>query len=245
MRYVLFIIALLWSVVTFAAPMLLGNETSQPIGHQEYCLVNLGECTEVAPTEPLRKADVWKRLVQINVRVNQDVNPVTDWSVCGVDECWRRPYRRANGTLHGDCEDYVLEKRWLLEEAGLSPSTLLITVVKRENGEGHALLTVRTDEGDFVLDNLVDEILPWETSRDRNNYTFLKREASTRGGRWVEILDDPIVASVPPISTPYTAPAPVPRPDARPPAPQKKQARVKKKDPWNLTLKELIRGRLD
>ena len=36
---------------------------------------------------------------------------------------------------------------------GWPESKLLITVVRDENNEGHAVLTVRTDEGDFILDN--------------------------------------------------------------------------------------------
>ena len=58
----------------------------------------------------------------------------------------------------GDCEDYVLEKRRELMHKGLSASDLLITVVRKPDGEGHAMLTVRTDKGDFVLDNLTDAV---------------------------------------------------------------------------------------
>ena len=36
-----------------------------------------------------------------------------------------------------------------------------MTIVRDQDGEGHAVLTVKTDRGDFVLDNLTDEILPW------------------------------------------------------------------------------------
>ncbi len=46
-------------------------------------------------------------------------------------------------------------------------SDLLITVVRQMNGEGHAVLTVRTDRGDYVLDNLELRVKPWnETSYD-------------------------------------------------------------------------------
>jgi predicted transglutaminase-like cysteine proteinase len=77
----------------------------------------------------------------------------------------------------------VLEKRRLLLAAGLPVSNLLITVVRKPDGEGHAVLTVRTDAGDFILDNLSDEVKPW----DRTGYRYLKRQASTNTGRWVSI----------------------------------------------------------
>ncbi|MCY1373525.1 hypothetical protein D3C81_1974220 [compost metagenome] len=60
---------------------------------------------------------------------------------------------------------------------------LLITVVRKPDGEGHAVLTVRTDRGDFVLDNLTDEVLRW----DETEYTYLKRQAANNTGRWVTI----------------------------------------------------------
>ena len=50
----------------------------------------------------------------------------------------------------------MLEKRRDLMSKGISLTDLLITVVRKPDGEGHAVLTVRTDEGDYVLDNLTD-----------------------------------------------------------------------------------------
>ncbi len=60
-------------------------------------------------------------------------------------------------------------------------SDLLITVVRKPDGEGHAVLTLRTDRGDFILDNLTDSVKPW----DETPYRFLKRQASEHTGRWV------------------------------------------------------------
>jgi predicted transglutaminase-like cysteine proteinase len=71
----------------------------------------------------------------------------------------------------------------------------LITVLRKPDGEGHAILTVRTTGGDFVLDNLNDEVKPW----DETGYTYLKRQASDHTGRWVTIEDghgEPLVASI-------------------------------------------------
>jgi predicted transglutaminase-like cysteine proteinase len=103
--------------------------------------------------------------------------PRTDMEMHGVEEYWSYP------DLEGDCEDYVLLKRLMLMERGFSASDLLITVVRKADGEGHAVLTLRTSKGDYVLDNLSDEVQLWsETS-----YVFLKRQASFHTGRWVSI----------------------------------------------------------
>ena len=54
---------------------------------------------------------------------------------------------------YGDCEDYVLLKRRMLMQAGWPREALLITVVRDKKGDGHAVLTVKTNRGEFVLDN--------------------------------------------------------------------------------------------
>ena len=69
----------------------------------------------------------------------------------------------------------MLLKRHLLTERGWPESTLLITVVRDENNEGHAVLTVRTDRGDLVLDNKRREILTW-------NATATPSSSSSRSG---------------------------------------------------------------
>jgi len=87
--------------------------------------------------------------------------------------------------LYGDCEDYVLMKRRALMDKGWPASSLLVTVVRQTNGDGHAVLTVRTDRADYVLDNLSDTILPWNQSE----YTFLKRQSAAHSGQWEDIID--------------------------------------------------------
>ena len=49
-----------------------------------------------------------------------------------------------------------------------------MTVVLDEAGAGHAVLLVRTDWGDLILDNERDIVLPWK----QTGYTFIKREGS-------------------------------------------------------------------
>jgi predicted transglutaminase-like cysteine proteinase len=155
-----------------------GGLTSQPIGHYEFCKTNPTECSIATPDRgPIRMT---KALMARITSVNAAVRPMSDADLYGKDEVWTYPVDSM-----GDCEDYVLEKRRQLARS-IPLSNLLITVVRKRNGEGHAVLTVRTDKGDFILDNLTDAVQTWE----RTGYRFLKRQASSHTGRWVSLVDD-------------------------------------------------------
>lgn len=170
------------SPASASASMRTGGLTSQPIGHYDFCNLNPGEC-RIRPRDqrPARMTnDFLQLVVSVNVRVNAEVKPMNDIDIYGREEVWAYP---DNGV--GDCEDYVLEKRRELARQGTSLSNLLITVVRKPDGEGHAVLTVRTDRGDFILDNLRDEVLTWE----QTGYQFLKRQATNHTGRWVTIRE--------------------------------------------------------
>ena len=173
-----------WSVTPAAAfhPMATGDVTSQPIGHYDFCKANPAECsirpTKLAPATMTNA--LWRTLTSVTVKVNAAVKPMSDDDVYGKDEVWAYPDKGV-----GDCEDYVLEKRRELNRMGVSFADLLITVVRKHDGQGHAVLTVRTDNGDFVLDNLTDKVRQW----DETDYSFLKRQAIDNTGRWVSIRD--------------------------------------------------------
>ena len=164
------------------AAMATGGLTSQPIGHYEFCKANPAECSiKLNDTGPLPLTSVlWKEIVDVNRSVNSSIKPMNDYDIYGKDEVWAFP-RGA-----GDCEDYVLEKRRDLSQKGISLTDLLITVVRKPDGEGHAVLTVRTNQGDFILDNLNDMVKPWDTT----GYRYLKRQSTTHTGRWVSIRED-------------------------------------------------------
>jgi predicted transglutaminase-like cysteine proteinase len=168
-------------VAQASGAMITGGLTSQPIGHYEFCKANPAECSIRTRDEgPEHLSDaLLKRIAAINVSVNRAIRPMNDADIYGKDEVWAYP----NGA--GDCEDYVLEKRRELHSEGISFSNLLITVVRKPDGEGHAILTVRTDKGDFVLDNLTDKVKDWTNT----GYRFLKRQASDHTGRWVSIRE--------------------------------------------------------
>jgi predicted transglutaminase-like cysteine proteinase len=124
---------------------------------------------------------VWTTLTQINERVNSSILAVTDHDHWGVLDRWDYP---DDGL--GDCEDIQLLKRRLLVQAGLSQRVMRMATVIDEQRQGHAVLMVLTDHGDFILDNKRNVILPWR----RTGYAFIKREG-TNSRAWVALGDQP------------------------------------------------------
>ncbi|MEE7494689.1 transglutaminase-like cysteine peptidase [Methylobacterium oryzae] len=148
-------------------------------GWTDFCARTPQECT-VDTAEPAAiplTVAVWRTLQSVNRRVNARIRPITDQAHWGVVDRWDFP-----DDGFGDCEDYQLLKRRMLVERGLPRRALLMTVVIDETNEGHAVLTVRTDRGDFILDNKTDAIRSWR----RTGYNFIKR-AGQSGPAWVSL----------------------------------------------------------
>jgi predicted transglutaminase-like cysteine proteinase len=155
------------------------GRTLPPIGHVGFCRRLPEECApHEALNAPVALTDEKRReLRDINNLVNQMIRPVTDQDLYGRIEHWTYPAGK------GDCEDYVLLKRRLLMERGWPSGALLITVVRDENNDGHAVLTVRTSEGDLVLDNKRSAIITWNQS----NYRFVKWQANWDPQTWISL----------------------------------------------------------
>lgn len=166
------------------------GRANPPIGAYEFCKENPSECDQTyADVGPVTLTETtWKQILKINYQVNSTITPMTDQEIYGVEEKWAYP------TDVGDCEDYALLKRKLLIQAGFSPSDLLIAVVLQPNGDGHAVLTVRTDRGDFILDNMQNKVLLWSETP----YRYLKRQSVNSFASWDKIQDGraPVVGSV-------------------------------------------------
>ena len=124
-------------------------------------------------------AERMAQLDEINRLVNASVRPTPQEVLYGVKDYWAFPDQQ----LRGDCNAYTLWKRDLLAVAGWPISSLLITVVQVTNGEGHAVLTARTSEGDFVLDNLSPKVTLWSELP----YHFIMRESSVNPRVWLAL----------------------------------------------------------
>ncbi len=154
--------------------------TNPPIGHVAFCRNEPGECARHGGRQSVRlTAQNWHDLVTINTSANQRIRPVTDQEFYKTLEHWTLPQSA------GDCEDYALLKRQDLVRRGWPTGALLVAVVFDEIGDGHAVLVVRTDRGEFVLDNRTDEVRRW----DRTSYRFVKRQSVTNPRRWVAVSD--------------------------------------------------------
>ena len=150
-----------------------------PYGFLQFCQLYKSECKERNvgvqrfDAVPARLSE----LDDINRRVNAAVQPATDVEVYGVEEYWTFPGAK------GDCEDYVVLKRNILMHLGWPSSALLITVVRDEKGEGHAVLTARTQQGDFILDNKVNEVRLWSATP----YAYIMRQSYLNPRVWVSL----------------------------------------------------------
>jgi predicted transglutaminase-like cysteine proteinase len=150
-----------------------------PYGYVRFCSAFPAECKR-GPLEDGRIAATTERLAEldaINRQVNATVKPATDLEIYGEVERWTLP------TDRGDCEDYALLKRHILMRKGWPASALLMTVVRDEKGEGHAILTARTSKGDYVLDNKTDELKLWSATP----YAYVMRQSYIDPNVWLSL----------------------------------------------------------
>jgi predicted transglutaminase-like cysteine proteinase len=160
-----------------------GEVTLPPIGWVQFCSEHKRECDTKpsTPRDAVLTPKTWREMVKVNNWVNDHIEPMTDLEHWGVVELWSFP-----DDGKGDCEDYVLLKRRMLMQAGWPREALLITVVRDKKGDGHAVLTVKTNRGEFILDNQEPQILPW----DKSGYRFVMRQSQSDPNVWV-MLGEP------------------------------------------------------
>lgn len=140
------VIALTFSAVTLGVPhvAVADSSTAPPVGYQIYCLRNPEQCQGGGASVVRATKSTLQEISSVNSAVNRAIRPRSD----GAADVW------SAGASEGDCEDYVLTKRQELIARGFPPSALRVAYVKTRSGEGHAVLVVRTDQGDLSLDNL-------------------------------------------------------------------------------------------
>ena len=150
-----------------------------PLGYVHFCHRHPADCVATGSRgAPVKLSEArWLQLTQINDHINRKIVPITDQDLHNVPEHWDYPVNE------GDCEDYVLLKRQYLAGLGWPIDALLITVVLDRNNDGHAVLTVVTDIGEFVLDNQNPEILAWGDT----GYRFLKRQSREDPRQWTAL----------------------------------------------------------
>lgn len=162
--------------------MLASNaQVAPPAGFIAFCLRTPDQCAAPAPEQAQTvhlDQKTWDTLRSVNDNVNRTVRFEDDMDHYGRSEYWTIA---SDG--YGDCDDYALTKRKALIEAGLPERALRVAVVRTRGNIGHAVLTVATDKGDFVLDNLSWDIRPW----NEIGYTWISRQDADNPLGWVSL----------------------------------------------------------
>ncbi len=172
------------SASAYAAPLHaadVGDVTRVPYGWADFCSRRPGECRVdvLDPVEVVMTPQVTRVLAVVNASVNASIEPVSNLEHWGtLLDHWDYP---ADGK--GDCKIYALWKRKQLLDRGFPRQALLMTIVRDLDGNGHTILTVKTDRGDLILDNMVGEIRFW----DETGYDFVKRQSQADPNVWVSI----------------------------------------------------------
>jgi predicted transglutaminase-like cysteine proteinase len=163
-----------------AAFMRVYGSTEPPQAFVRFCEEYPEECAATSRAEGRVPASTQRlrELDEINSRVNHAIRPEEDLKHYGIADFWTLP---TDG--RGDCEDFALLKRHELIKLGWPSSALLMTIVSDEKGKGHAVLTARTAEADFVLDNKVDEVRSWT----KTPYRFLLRQSYLNPRVWMDL----------------------------------------------------------
>jgi predicted transglutaminase-like cysteine proteinase len=158
----------------------LGKPAKPPSGFVDFCTRNATECRAPnnAPSEVTFTPQLLATLQEVNITVNKTIQPLDDSVHYGVAEFWTVP---SDG--YGDCEDYVLAKRKMLTLLGLPQPALRIAVVVTRRRVRHAVLMIVTDQGDYVLDNLRDDILP----QSKIDYTWVERQDRASSTGWTSL----------------------------------------------------------
>lgn len=109
---------------------------------------------------------MWNEIRTVNSEVNRRVHYKTDAALYRKEDFWEI------ASSEGDCEDYALAKRKALMERGFPTDALRLAICEVPGAGGHAVLTIDTDLGCYVLDNIASDVVPWKTL----NYVWLYRQ---------------------------------------------------------------------
>ena len=162
-------------VSSAAAWLKTGSAATRPFGHVAYCAASKSDCSKRKASAKLPSISLAK-LRSVNQAVNRAIKPVSDMEQFGTREKW------VQSTKAGDCEDYALAKRARLSRMGIPKASLLLAI-GRSAGEAHTVLVVRTKDGDFVLNNLKDDVTPIGFS----TLGISKIQSPTDGSDWLKV----------------------------------------------------------
>ena len=156
-----------------ASTLMDGDVKLSPIAAVKFCLENHNQCHAGEAHRIRLTPSLWQTMQNVNGAINTKIVPdpnksAYDWSLT---------------TVHGNCNDYAVQKRERLIAYGFPASSLSLAVVHLASGEGHLVLFIRTDRGDFILDNLNDDI----RGQAEAGYQLIKWQSAENPHVWVAI----------------------------------------------------------
>jgi predicted transglutaminase-like cysteine proteinase len=163
------------SATPSASAMREGGYALAPFSFVKFCLDYPGDCPKSAGPSRIHLTSAHMgELASVNRAVNAAIRPTPDTSAMRF---WRL------NVSAGDCNSFAVAKRHELIRRGWPAAALALTVAKTSWGEGHLVVTVRTDQGDLVLDNLRSAIIPWQ----KTGYDWIMRQSEANPQFWVEL----------------------------------------------------------
>lgn len=154
------------------------RQMAAPSGAAELCTRYSWACAKTSGGAKISAQQI-ATVQKINRKINQSVRSVPDQRQYRSKDVWALPTRAG-----GDCEDYALAKKLKLVQMGYAPQELLIATVVHKRLGPHAVLVMRTDSGDYVLDNLTNRVLPW----NETDYFFVQMQDPRNPRGWVGVF---------------------------------------------------------
>lgn len=152
-----------------------GRAIPGPAGWLNWCMADPSRCGEARRAERLPATGALVALLEeVQSQVNAAIAPQPERP--GLD-LWRAD------AAAGDCEDYALTKRARLRAAGLPAGAVRLATASLPSGELHAVLTVETDRGTLVLDNLQPRVVPMRAL----DYSWRRVEGTYGRLEWREL----------------------------------------------------------
>lgn len=133
------------------AKISLKRSTLAPMAYVKFCKANQAQCAMDGARDITLTEQTLTLLKKVNFEVNHTIQSRNE-----PKDIWQ-----ANVSV-GDCEDFALTKRARLLKMGFSGAAMRMAVAKTQDGQGHAVLIVSTDRGDFVLDNRNNELKDYQ-----------------------------------------------------------------------------------
>ena len=161
-----------------SAHLSLVSVATTPKGAADLCIRHAWACSSPKGKLEGDSSAILAAARDVNRRVNRGVRTVDDTVQYRVRDFWTLPSKRG-----GDCEDLALLKKQELMRRGVAANRLLMATVYGRRVGAHAVLVLRLDDGDFVLDILNNNIKPWH----RTKYTFLRVQNPKAPSTWMTV----------------------------------------------------------